>query len=177
MHPANTICIKCNDPYGNRTRVTAVKGRCLNRLTKGPVSAISNRWYASLSRRTRLYNFSVNTETPRVGLEPTTQRLTAVCSTDWAIEEYEIYNKTTYLIRHLYHMHCMWIPSKPLRISPRPISTCQLNVLPRLHSKPINLVVFKGSYSCDGISHLEGGFTLRCLQRLSLPDLATRPWA
>ena len=28
----------------------------------------------------------------------------------------------------------------------------------------------------NGISHLEGGFTLRCLQRLSLPDLATRPW-
>ena len=26
------------------------------------------------------------------------------------------------------------------------------------------------------ISHLEGGFTLRCLQRLSLPDLATLPW-
>ena len=24
-----------------------------------------------------------------------------------------------------------------------------------------------------GISHLEGGFTLRCLQRLSLPNLAT----
>ena len=65
--------------------------------------------------------------------------------------------------------------SKPLRISPRPISTCQLNVLPRLHSKPINLVVFKGSYSEDGISYLEGGFTLRCLQRLSLPDLATLP--
>ena len=36
------------------------------------------------------------------------------------------------------------------------------------------------STSCSsrglGISHLEGGFTLRCLQRLSLPDLATRPW-
>ena len=28
----------------------------------------------------------------------------------------------------------------------------------------------------NGISLLEGGFTLRCLQRLSLPDLATRPW-
>ena len=27
----------------------------------------------------------------------------------------------------------------------------------------------------NGTSHLEGGFTLRCLQRLSLPDLATRP--
>ena len=26
-----------------------------------------------------------------------------------------------------------------------------------------------------GISYLEGGFTLRCLQRLSLPDLATLP--
>ncbi len=25
-----------------------------------------------------------------------------------------------------------------------------------------------------GISHLKGGFTLRCLQRLSLPDLATQ---
>ena len=24
------------DPYGTRTRVTAVKGRCLNRLTNGP---------------------------------------------------------------------------------------------------------------------------------------------
>ena len=29
--------VLCNDdPYGNRTRVTAVKGRCLNRLTNGP---------------------------------------------------------------------------------------------------------------------------------------------
>ena len=25
-----------NDPYGIRTRVTAVKGRCLNHLTNGP---------------------------------------------------------------------------------------------------------------------------------------------
>ena len=25
-----------SDSYGNRTRVTAVKGRCLNRLTKEP---------------------------------------------------------------------------------------------------------------------------------------------
>ena len=27
------------DPYGIRTRVTAVKGRCLNRLTNGPLMA------------------------------------------------------------------------------------------------------------------------------------------
>ena len=61
-------------------------------------------------------------------------------------------------------------------ISPRPISTYQLSTLLHLHLKPIYLVVFKGSYTCVGISHLEGGFTLRCLQRLSLPDLATLPW-
>ena len=33
LHKYN-ICI--GDPYGIRTRVTAVKGRCLNRLTNGP---------------------------------------------------------------------------------------------------------------------------------------------
>ena len=33
----------------------------------------------------------------------------------------------------------------------------------------------RGLTTCVGISHLEGGFTLRCLQRLSLPDLATLP--
>ena len=60
--------------------------------------------------------------------------------------------------------------------SPRPISNSQLHVLPHFHLCPIYLVVFKGSYSLvTGISHLKGGFTLRCLQRLSLPDLATLP--
>ena len=39
----NNICIirivsfKHDDPYGIRTRDTAVKGRCLNHLTKGPL--------------------------------------------------------------------------------------------------------------------------------------------
>ena len=51
-----------NDPNEIRTRVTAVKGRCLNRLTMGP-------------------NL-LSAKTPRVGLEPTTARLTAACSTD-----------------------------------------------------------------------------------------------
>ena len=60
--------------------------------------------------------------------------------------------------------------------SPRPISDSQLHVLPHFHLCPIYLVVFKGVYfTKNGISHLEGGFTLRCLQRLSRPDLATRP--
>ena len=35
----------------------------------------------------------------------------------------------------------------------------------------------RGLTAVAGISHLEGGFTLRCLQRLSRPNLATLPWA
>jgi hypothetical protein len=53
----------------------------------------------------------------------------------------------------------------------RPISTGQLNALRRLHFPPINLVISQGS---SGRPHLEGGFTLRCLQRLSFPDVATQ---
>ena len=56
--------IPANDPNEIRTRVTAVKGRCLNRLTMGPDLHI------------------IYAKAPRVGLEPTTARLTAACSTD-----------------------------------------------------------------------------------------------
>ena len=65
-------------------------------------------------------------------------------------------------------------PFSLLWSSLRPISDSPLRVLPHLHSCPIYLVVFKGSYWISpGISYLKGGFTLRCLQRLSLPNLAT----
>ena len=60
------------------------------------------------------------------------------------------------------------------RSSPRPISTSQLNTLLHLHTWPINHVFYMGSYPYGGISHLGVGFTLRCLQRLSLPNLATQ---
>ena len=40
------------DSYGTRTRVTAVKGRCLNRLTKGPL--IEN--YLSIYRNIKNVN-------------------------------------------------------------------------------------------------------------------------
>ena len=53
----------------------------------------------------------------------------------------------------------------------RAISTGQLHVLPRFHIQPIDVVVFHGS---QGIPGFEGGFPLRCLQRLSRPHLATR---
>ena len=62
----------------------------------------------------------------------------------------------------------------------RPISTARLSMLPRLHLPPINAVVScgpSGTLRC-GRSHLEGGFPLRCFQRLSRPDVATLrcPW-
>ena len=53
----------------------------------------------------------------------------------------------------------------------RAISTGQLNALLRLHLRPIDVVVFHGS---QGIPCFEGGFPLRCLQRLSCPFIATQ---
>ena len=54
----------------------------------------------------------------------------------------------------------------------RMISTSRLNVLPRFHLKPINVVV---SDDPSGKIHLGRGLALRCFQRLSLPHIATRP--
>ena len=44
------------------------------------------------------------------------------------------------------------------------------------HLRPLNPVVFRGSYPFkDGEkAHLEEGFPLRCFQRFSLPNVATR---
>jgi len=48
-------------------------------------------------------------------------------------------------------------------------------VLPRLHIRPINVVVYDGPSKLSlGKSHLEEGFALICLQRLSRPDFATQ---
>ena len=63
-----------SDSKGIWTPVTAVKGRCLNRLTMEPDIFV----LGSRSEK----------RTPPVGLEPTTLRLTAACSTDWAKEDY-----------------------------------------------------------------------------------------
>src|SRR5438105_3438149 len=63
--------------------------------------------------------------------------------------------------------------------SPRPISTGRLNVLPRLHLRPINVVVYHGPYLVtSGRSHLGTSFALRCFQRLSFPQVANQqcPW-
>ena len=65
--------VAINDPNEIRTRVTAVKGRCLNRLTMGPRSLFVPEAHIHETGKIK---------TPRVGLEPTTARLTAACSTD-----------------------------------------------------------------------------------------------
>jgi len=45
-----------------------------------------------------------------------------------------------------------------------------------LHLQPINLVVSQvpSGTIWYGMSHLGGGFALRCIQRLSLPNIATQ---
>ena len=56
----------------------------------------------------------------------------------------------------------------------RTIRTGKLHTLLRFHTRPINVMVYDGSK----IPNLEGGFPLRCFQRLSRPCIATllRSW-
>ena len=56
----------------------------------------------------------------------------------------------------------------------RAISAARLNVSPRSHLRPIDVVVYHGPQRRP---HLGAGFALRCIQRLSDPDAATRPCA
>ena len=57
------------------------------------------------------------------------------------------------------------------RASIRAISAARLNASLRSHLRPIDVVV---SHGPPRTPHLGAGFALRCLQRLSLPDAATR---
>ena len=192
-----------------------MKGRCLDRLTTEPKLFIT-------CLRIK--------KTPQVGLEPTTPRLTAECSTIELLRNISESIRLGYL-QNFIQMNCKprifshtfrkWLSHFLRKRSPRirvfdassrcicfanglarkqvapsasalaplfllvrflrfwsslrSISDSQLHTLLCLHLCPIYLVLCKGSYVLiDGISHLEGGFTLRCLQRLSRPDLATR---
>ena len=57
------------------------------------------------------------------------------------------------------------------RASSRAISAARLNVSPRFHLRPIDVVVYHGPLRRP---HLGESFALRCFQRLSQPDTATR---
>ncbi len=54
------------------------------------------------------------------------------------------------------------------------VRTGRLKRSPAVHARPIDLVVFQEPTHFCWKPHLGGGFALRCLQRLSCPDLATR---
>src|SRR5688500_20410229 len=58
----------------------------------------------------------------------------------------------------------------------RAISTARLRILLFLHLQPINVLVSNGPSEGlpPGKIRLEGGFPLRCFQRFSGPDIATR---
>jgi hypothetical protein len=58
----------------------------------------------------------------------------------------------------------------------RAISTARLRRLPALHLPPIDVLVSNGPSEVlrPGSVRLGGGFPLRCFQRFSRPDVATR---
>jgi len=58
----------------------------------------------------------------------------------------------------------------------RAISTAWLSTLPCLHLPPIDVLVSDGPSGVlrPGSAHLGGGFPLRCFQRFSRPNVATR---
>ncbi len=63
-------------------------------------------------------------------------------------------------------------------VKPSTVSTGKLRASQPLHIRPINLVVYQGSSAHPKGApspHLGDGFTLRCIQRLSNPCLATQP--
>jgi hypothetical protein len=59
---------------------------------------------------------------------------------------------------------------------PTPMRTAPLRRLPAFHARPLDPVVCRGAYLLEAgaICHLPVGFPLRCAQRFSHPDVATR---
>ena len=129
--------------------------------------------------------------TPRVGFEPTTLRLTAECSTA------EL-SRTTFIIINTLHIFCKCFfhflytlkTTYKFKSSLHPFFLTLSYLLGYALDRLVSVSSMhyctstsdlstssssRGLTTYVGISHLEGGFTLRCLQRLSLPDLATLP--
>jgi hypothetical protein len=59
---------------------------------------------------------------------------------------------------------------------PSTMRVCLALLLPGIHLRPQNPVVFRGSYLLNGSekANLEEGFPLRCFQQFSHPSIATR---
>jgi hypothetical protein len=87
-----------------------------------------------------------------------------------------IFNNSIFCTRSLFRIHIARRVHKKYGQAARLISTSQLKASLLLHIWPIDLVIFQESLGALwlGRSHLVEGFTLRCIQRFSLPDVATR---
>ena len=125
-----------------------------------------------------------------MGIEPTTSAVTGRRSNRLSHRAIKIMSiLRSYLLRtislsHIFYFQVLDVPSKH---HTKPFSHFAFfgQSLDRLVQ--VSSIRYRTSTSClstssssrgltslrYGISHLEGGFTLRCLQRLSLPDLAT----
>ena len=124
-------------------------------------------------------------QTPRVGFEPTTLRLTAECSTaELSRTTILSYPLAPYPMQEV--LTCTFKTAYKKSLHPLPIHHHSGHALDRLvavssmhcctsTSALSTSSSSRGLTACAGISHLEGGFTLRCLQRLSRPGLATLP--
>ena len=108
---------------------------------------------------------------PRRGLEPPTYRLTAECST--------IELSRNIIQRIMFSENCIYILSyscifsigQALDLLVSVSLICYHTYTPDLSTSCSSRGLTSLRY---GKSHLEVGFTLRCFQRLSLPDLATQ---
>ena len=133
-------------------------------------------------------------QTTRMGFEPTTSAVTGRRSNQlshWAIRYYfeDCYCNVSLRSR------MAPAPSKHHTETPARPRSSSTSIIPPLSSGQAldRLVLLSSMHCCTstrslstlsssrglttlsvGISHLEGGFTLRCLQRLSLPNLATQ---
>ena len=107
--------------------------------------------YSYFSLKMGVNTLTPTYQAPRVGLEPTTTRLTAECST---IELSGISPQWIISLIPSFEKRKISFPENRIRIkdyllpwlSFRPISNSQLRTSLHFHLCPINLVVFKGSY-------------------------------
>ena len=135
------------DPYGTRTHVTAVKGRCLNRLTNGPYTLITRHLCQVISQFRQLSTFPgslppsiIDVKELNFCVRHGNRWILLAIATGFYPEVIpsKLNNTTTSLSFSSFFLN--------LRSSPRTISIGQLNTLLHLHLRPINHVVFMGPY-------------------------------
>ena len=158
---------KNGDSTGNRTPVTAVKGRCLDRLTMEP-HKLRNRQRPAFPGS--LPPSIIGAEELNFCVRDGNRCVLSAIATGFVCIELNLKFRITVSSK----LKCL----KTFWSSFRPISIGQLNALLHLHLRPINVVVSHGSYHKWRKSLLVGGFALRCFQRLSRPYVATQqcPW-